>query len=134
MASQPVASSSQNSRTDFIEILSFLQELHAYLDLWEPRIGAVLLLQQESDNSEDKLAVTILKSERLVGHVSKNLAPIPSPFLCCSYSKAVVGITGKRVNCRVGYCPRSPGVYHLYGPYTFLQRIKHMVGDVVTKQ
>ena len=77
MASQPEASSG----ADFVEISSFVRGAHAYKDLWEPRIGEVLLFQREPDNSQDKLAVAVLKSGRVVGHVPKNLAPIFSPFL-----------------------------------------------------
>ena len=134
MASQPVASSSRDSRTAFIEIRSFVRGLHAYLDVWEPRIGEVLLLQRESDNSEDTLAVAVLKSGRIVGHVPKNLAPIFSPFLRRSCNKAVVEITGKRVNRGTGYGLEAPGVYRLYGPDAFLQRITELVGDAATKQ
>ena len=52
IASQPVASSG----SDFLELsISFIRGVHAYKDLWEPRIGEVLQLQQEPDNSQDKL-------------------------------------------------------------------------------
>ena len=133
MASQPVASSSRGSDTDFVEIFSFIRGLHAYTDVWEPRIGEVLLLQRESDNSEDKLAVAVLKSGRVVGHVPKNLAPIFSPFLRRSCNKAVVEITGKRVNRGAGYGLEAPYVYRLYGPDAFLQRMRELVGDAATK-
>ena len=76
MASQPVASSSRDSSTNFIEIHSFVRGLHAYLDIWEPRIDEVLLLQQESDNSEVKLTIALLNGRRVIGHIPKNLAPI----------------------------------------------------------
>ena len=57
--------------------------------MWEPRIGEVLLSQRESENSEDTLAIAVLKSGRVVGHVSKNLAPILLPFLHRSCNKRV---------------------------------------------
>ena len=74
MASHPVGSSSTG--TDFIEILSCVRGVHTYKDVWEPRAGEVLLLQREPDNGEDKLAVAVLKSGRVVGHAPKNLAPV----------------------------------------------------------
>ena len=66
-----MASSSWGSGTDFVEFFLFVRGLHAYIDMWEPRIGEVLLLQRESDNSEDKLPVAVLKSGRIVGRVLK---------------------------------------------------------------
>ena len=65
MASQPEVSVSG----DFVEVSSFVRGIHAYKDLWEPSIGEVLLLQREPENSQDKLAVAVLKSGRVVGHV-----------------------------------------------------------------
>ena len=111
MASQPMVSSGG----DFVEHSSFVRGVHAYKDLWEPRIGEVLQLQREPDNCQDKLAVAVLKSGRVVGHVQKNLAPIFSPFLkhCCN--KAVVKITGNRLNRGAGHGLEAPCVYRLYG-------------------
>ena len=129
MASQPVGSSSTG--TNFIEILSFVRGVHAYKDAWEPRVGEVLLLQREPDNGEDKLAVAVLKSGRVVGHAPKNLAPVFSPFLRRSCNKAVVQITGERVNRGAGYGLEAPCVYCLFGPDTFLQRVRELLRGAV---
>ena len=48
--------------------------------IWEPREGEVLLLKREPDNIEDKFAVAVIKSEQIVGHVPKALAPVISHF------------------------------------------------------
>ena len=84
MASQPVASSSRYSHTDFIEIHSFVRGLHAYLDVWEPRIGEVLLLQRESDNSEDKLAVAVL------GELLNTFLKTLHVIFCCFFVTVVI--------------------------------------------
>ena len=109
-----------------------LRGAHAYKDLWEPRIGEVLLLQREPDNSQDKLAVAVLKSGRVVGHVPKNLAPIFSPFLKRSCNKAVVEITGNRLNRGAGHGLEAPCVYRLYGPDAYLQRVRTLLQDAAS--
>ena len=70
IASQPVASSSTLRCRHLLEGFTLTKMCG------EPRVGEVLLLQQEPDNSEHKLAVAVLKSGIVVGHVPKNLAPV----------------------------------------------------------
>ena len=69
--------------------------------IWEPREGEVLLHKREPDNVEDRFAVAVIKSEQIVGHVPKTLAPVVSQFLKRDCNKGMVRITGKRVS-RVG--------------------------------
>jgi hypothetical protein len=105
MASQPASGLSE---TDMLEISSFVRGIHAYKDRWEPRIGEVLSLQREPDNSEDQLAIAIMKSGSVVGHVPRNLAPIFFPFLKRSCNKAYVKITGQKVNRGAGHGVEAP--------------------------
>ena len=42
------------------------------MDVWEPRIGA---LEREPHNAVDRLAVSVVKSGLVAGHVPFNLAP-----------------------------------------------------------
>ena len=45
--------------------------LHAYLDVWTPAVGAVLLLQREAENTN---AVAVVKANgTVVGHIPWNL-------------------------------------------------------------
>lgn len=69
MASQPLAGSSA------FEIESFVRGYHAYMDIWQPRISEVLMLQNEPHNPKDKLAVVVMKSGTIIGHIPYNLAP-----------------------------------------------------------
>lgn len=78
MARQPGPS---RSPTSSVEISSYVRGIHAYKDIWEPREGEVLLLKRKPDNIEDKFAVAVIKSEQIVGHVPKALAPVISHFL-----------------------------------------------------
>lgn len=87
----------------FIELSSFVRGVHAYKDLWKPRIGEVLQLQREPNNSQDKLAVAVLKSGRVVGHVLKNLAPIFSPFLSAVVIKLTrYNVDSNNYKCQLG--------------------------------
>ena len=66
MASQPPSESVE------FEIESFMRGNHAYMDVWEPRIGA---LEREPHNAVYQLAVSVVKSGFAVGHVPFNLTP-----------------------------------------------------------
>ena len=68
------------------EIESFVRGYHAYMDVWEPRIGEVLALElREPHNAVDQLAVSVVKSGLVVGHVPFNLAPVFSHFLATGW-------------------------------------------------
>ena len=42
---------------------------HAYQDVWEPSTGEKLIVKQEFDNSMDKFAIKVTKSNETVGHL-----------------------------------------------------------------
>ena len=86
MASQPIAAA------DVIEIRSYVRGYHAYQDKWLPVQGDVLLLARELTNATDKLAVAVIKSGDVVGHVPYNLAPTLSQFLRRDFNKAVATV------------------------------------------
>ena len=124
MASQPGPSSSATNKVD---ISSYVRGVHVYLDIWEPREGEVLLLKREPDNIEDKFAVAVMKSEAVVGHVPKTLAPIISQFLKRDCNKGVVHITGKRINRGGGFGLEAPCIFCLYGPEAYPKRLKEVI-------
>jgi len=80
-----------------VDIESFVRGYYAYMTVWEPRIGEVLVLQGEPHNPEDQLAVLVVKSRRTVRHMPFNLAPIFSHFLKRSFNKGTAEITGEKV-------------------------------------
>ena len=124
MASQPGPS---RSPTSSVEISSYVRGVHAYKDIWEPREGEVLLLKREPDNIEDRFAVAVIKSEQIVGHVPKTLAPVISQFLKRDCNKGMVRITGKRINRGGGFGLEAPCIFRLYGPDAYLARLKKLV-------
>ena len=64
MGSQPLDGSK------CVEVASFIRGYHAYKDIWQPRVGEILLLEREPDNCDDKMAMAIIKSHTVVGHVT----------------------------------------------------------------
>ncbi len=74
------------------EIQSFVRGLHAYLHLWQPAVGEISL-RREPTNDKDRLAVTIIKNDTVVGHMPYTLAPLVSYFLMRAVNKGVVEIS-----------------------------------------
>lgn len=71
MASQAVS----GSRLEVFEIHSYIRGYHAYIGIWAPTIGEVLLVKPEPTNEKDSNAVAVLKEDSIVGHVPRNLSP-----------------------------------------------------------
>ena len=90
MASQPLDAS------EFVEVASFIRGYHAYKDIWQPRVGEVLLLEREPDNCDDKMAVAVIRSRTVVGHVPRHLSTLFSQFLRRTCNKGVVQVTGTK--------------------------------------
>ena len=124
MASQPVS-----GREDItsLEVHSYVRGYHVYQDIWSPRIGEVLPLEREPDNSEDKFAVAIVRRSRVVGHLPFNLAPVASAFLRRGVNKGLVEVTGTKVNRGAGYGLEIPCKYHFYGSKSFIDKLKELV-------
>ena len=101
MASQVV--SSTVAELQVLEISSFIRGYHAYMDIWTPTQGQVLLVKREPTNSEDSNAVGVFQEDVIVGHVPYNLAPSLSQFLRRDVNKAFAEVTGGKVNRGAGY-------------------------------
>ena len=86
------------SGSDVYYLASFVRGLHAYKHIWEPRIGEVLILRREPENCQDKIAVAVMKSDSVVGHVPYEIAAVLSHFLKREFNKGTAEITGTRVN------------------------------------
>ena len=69
----------------------------------------------------------IVNEHCIVGHVPYNLAPTISQFLRREFNKAVVEVTGDRVNRGAGYGQEVPCIYRLYGPELYLQKVKQVL-------
>ena len=122
MASQIVATD-----LDCLEINSFVRGYHAYIDVWNPVQGEVLLVKREPTNCIDPNAVAVCKEDIVVGHVPNSVAKTLSQFLRRDFNKAFAEITGDKVNRRAGYGLEIPCIYRLYGPRVYIEKIKELV-------
>ena len=60
----------------------------------------------------------------MVGHIPYNLAPKISAFLRRDVNKAFAEVTGARVNRGAGYGLEIPCIYRLYGPKSYVERMR----------
>ena len=90
MASQPVS----DNEVQILEIQSYIRGYHAYMEVWTPTIGEILLVKSEPTNCQDSKAVAILKENVTIGHVPQNIAPRLFHFLRRDVNKAFAEVTG----------------------------------------
>lgn len=114
-----------------LEINSYIRGYHAYMDIWQPTIGEILLAKPEPTNVKDSKAVAVFREEVIVGHVPFNLASRLFEFLRRDVNKAFVEVAGERVNRGAGYGLEIPCIYRLYGPPTYIHRMKELVDSLV---
>ena len=100
-----------------------------HIKTWQPTVGKVLVLEREPENSKDKMAVAIMKSRTVVGHVPKHLSTLFSQFLRRARNKGIVEVTGEKVNRGGGHGLEVPCVYHLFGPEAYLEHLKKFLED-----
>ena len=124
MASQPAAGA---LGIKCLEVPSFVRGYHAYKDIWEPENGEMLELKRERENCKDINAVAVVKDNRTVGHVPKNLAPHFSFFLARDFNKGLCEVAGIRVNRGGGYGLEILCVFRLYGPKWFVECLERLI-------
>ena len=125
MASEPLTRGAEDLHC--LEIQSFARGYHAYMDIWTPVVGQVVLVKREPTNPKDKNAVALYEDDHVVGHVPYNLAPYLSRFLARDVNKAFAEVTGEKVNRGAGYGLEIPCVYRLYGPKIYVDKMKQMM-------
>ena len=108
---------------DILKINSFIRGYHAYMDVWEPTLGEILLAKPEPTNVKDKNAVA---EEQLVGHVPFNIAPRLYQFLRRDVNEAFVAVTCEKVKRGGVYGLEIPCVYRLFVPPPYINRMKEI--------
>ena len=108
-------------------IRSYIRGYHAYIGLWTPAIGEVLLVKPEPTNEKDSNAVAVLKEDSIVGHVPRNLSPRLFHFLRRDVNNAFAEVTCQKVNRGAGYGLEIPCTYRLYGPPAYINTMKELV-------
>ena len=77
----------------------------------------------------DQLAVSVVRSGWIVGHVPFNLALVFSHLLKRSFNKGTAEIAGEKVNHGRGYGLEVPYIYCLCGPKVYVKRTKIILSD-----
>ena len=79
---------------------------HAYMDIWNPKIGEELAILKEPENEHDKFAVAVKRnntvSRDVVGHIGRHISKVIFQFLSLPGSTASAQVTGGRVNRGAG--------------------------------
>ena len=133
MASQVVSSASGGTAAAVIEVLeipSYIRGYHAYMSIWNPVLGQMLLVKREPTNRKDRNAVGLFLEDVVVGHVPHNLAPQFSQFLRRDVNKAFAEVTGEKINRGAGYGIEIPCVYRLYGPKVYIEIMNELVSSL----
>ena len=78
MASQVIGGAV--SQLQVLDIYSFLRSCHAYMEIWTPVMGEILVVKIEPMNRHDIHVVAIYRDAEIVGHVPYNIAPRMSAF------------------------------------------------------
>ena len=81
---------------------SYARGYHAYMKIWNPVDGAVLVCTRETDNPHDNYAVSIIRNSYVVDHVPLGLSKTFSNFLSLPVSTMLCIVTGKRLNRGTG--------------------------------
>ena len=91
-----------NDKANFFSFNSYARGYHAYMEIWNPVDGAVLVCMREADNPHDNCGVSIIRNSYVVGHVPLGLGKTFSNFLSLPESTMLCIVTGKRLNCGAG--------------------------------
>ena len=115
---------------EVLRISSYIRGYYAYMQVWTPVPGKMLILKREPMNVADRNAVAVFKDKQVVGHVPFNLAPSISQFLRREINKAFAEVIGGKVNRGAGYGLEIPCIYHLYGPKAYIDKLKELVDSL----
>ena len=92
----------------------------AYQEKWRPLQGDILLLAREPNNRQ--ASGCGLKKTATLWDMFLTTCHLLSQFLKRDFNKAVVEVTGDRVNRGAGYGLEVPCIYRLYWPEAYLHK------------
>ena len=110
---------------------SYARGYHAYMKIWNPVDGAVLVCTRETDNPHDNYAVSIIRSSYVVGHVPLGLSKIFSNFLSLPISTMLCTVTGKRLTRGAGLGLEVLVMYQAKGHEKALQWLEKTITMIV---
>ena len=110
---------------------SYARGYHAYMKIWNPVDGAVLVCTRETDNPHDNYAVSIIRNSYVVGHVPLGLSKTFSNFLSLPVSTMLCIVTGKRLNCGAGLGLEILVMYQARGHEKALQWLEKTITKIL---
>ena len=94
---------------------SYARGYHAYMKIWNPVDGEVLVCTRETDNPHDNYAVSIIRKSYVVGHVPLGLSKTFLNFLSLPASILLCIVTAKKLNRGAGLGLQIPVMYQVGG-------------------
>ena len=110
---------------------SYARGYHAYMKIWNPVDGEVLVCTRETDNPHDNYAVSIIRNLYVVGHVPLGLSKTLSNFLSLPASTILCIVTGKRVNRGAGLGLEIPVMYQARGHEKAIQWLEKTITKIL---
>ena len=110
---------------------SYARGYHAYMKIWNPVDGAVLVCTRETDNPHDNYAVSIIRNSYVVGHVPLGLSKTFSNFLSLPVSTMLCIVTGKRLNRGAGLRLEILVMYQARGHEKALQWLEKTITKIL---
>ena len=111
---------------------SYARGYHAYMNIWNPADGEILVCTRETDNSHDTYAVSIMRNSYDVGHAPWSLSKAFSNFLSLPGSTILCTVTGKKVNRGAGLGLEIPVTYQARGHVKALKWLEQVTKKILT--
>ena len=102
-------------KTNSFSFNSYARDYHAYMKIWNPVNGEVLVCMRETNNPHDNYAVSVICNSYVVCHVPLGLSKTFSNFLSLPESTMLCIVTGKRLNHGAGLGLEIPVMYQARG-------------------
>ena len=91
-------------------------------DIWTPVIGQTLYLKREPTNRRIKTLWPFM--------IPYNLAPYLSRFMARDVNKTFAAVIGEKVNRGAGYRLDIPCMCLVYGPKTYVNKLKELTDSL----
>ena len=110
---------------------SYARGYHAYMKIWNPVDGAVLVCTRETEDPHDNYAVCIIRNLYVVDHVPLGLSKTFSNFLSLPVSTMLCIVTGKILNRGAGLGLEILMMYQARGHEKALQWLEKTITKIV---
>ena len=118
-------------KTNSFSFNSYARGYHAYMKIWNPVDGAVLVCTRETEDPHDNYAVCIIRNSYVVDHVPLGLSKTFSNFLSLPVSTMLCIVTGKIINRGAGLGLQILVMYQARGHEKALQWLEKTITKIV---